>query len=280
MNSLFEQIPEIIGGVQEIHGLVAVVVIFTILLVALFAWLTNQPNSSPKLERYLVYSILFSLAVSLTGIGAASISFSPVDNLSEPSSPYIITLEPSSLSKLEEYLKSQEVPITHESKSKAIQESINLLVTSVVVGTPINSEQGDRIQPSNSLLSIESLTCEPRLPSYSRPVTIKKELLNPKHYIQADNNGIGLSCQIPNDNTSDFSQLALEIALEDQYQNTVDVNVYVDGEKTGFTTLNAGEGSKIINIDIKDASTFRIELKKVYGNYIVANVYFLRAELT
>ena len=279
MDSLFEQIPEIIGGVQEIHGLVAVVVIFTILLVALFAWLTNQPNSSPKLERYLVYSILFSLAVSLTGIGAASVSFSPADNLPEQSSPYIITLEPSSLSKLEEYLESQEVPINHESKSKAIQESINLLVTPVV-GNPINSEQGDRIQPSNSLLSIESLTCEPRLPSYSRPVTIKKELLNPKHYIQAGNNGIGLSCQIPNDRTSDFSQLALEIALEDRYQNTVDVNIYVDGEKTEFTTLNAGEGSKIINIDIKDASTFRIELKKIYGNYNVANVYFLKAELT
>lgn len=267
-------------GSNELLAIIVISMVFVVIFLV-----TIQYRLKGEIDTKL---FLFSLSSFLLVIVFSVLStafFAPISNLAsnspiEISDKNSITITPESSEIIEDYLIINNLPVTPENKTEVVEKAVNLLVESGSQGSdqPNPPQQIDPI--SGYSLSIESLTCEPRLPSYSSPVTIKKELLNPKHFIQADKNGIGLSCQIPNDSTSNFSQLALELALEDRYQNTVDVNVYVDGEKTGFTTLNAGEGSKTTNIDIKDASTFRIELKQIYGNYIVANVYFLKAELT
>lgn len=132
MNSLFEQLPEIINNAsRSLYGLLAAIVITTGLLVV---FLINQ-KATNRQERVLIYVILFFSAISIvvgvaagfsTGTGV-TVSEPPVPEGGASPNPLSVTLEPDAMQKLEDHLQKQGIDISPDAKTVALGDAIDSL---------------------------------------------------------------------------------------------------------------------------------------------------------
>lgn len=132
MNSLFEQLPEVINNAsRSLYGLLAAIVITTGFLVV---FLINQ-KATNRQERVLIYVIIFFSAISVAVGVAAGFSTGTGVTVSEPSvpegevlpNPLSITLEPDAMQKLEDHLQEQGIDISPEAKTIALGNAIDSL---------------------------------------------------------------------------------------------------------------------------------------------------------
>lgn len=113
----------------------------------------------------------------------------------------------------------------------------------------------------------------------TQDVSVGKAVYTSRLYMGPGNRAAALTCQLqPNEGGVFFQNLQLDFGMRDNYQDSpgAEVNVYLDGVKSGSATVTPGQAASI-SLDVASAKNVTVETVCFNQSRYCDRVYFWNA---